>query len=155
LRLSSKGRYGVRAMLDLTIHEAIGRPVSIKNISQREGISVNYLEQIFNQLRRAELVRSIRGPGGGFLLARPPKDITVMDIIKALKVPVAPVFCLDKEDEISQCERVDSCVSRLLWQRLGDKIKEILKGTSLEDLLVEAKRVSRLPQPGHKYMFQI
>jgi len=101
-------------MLDLAIHEAIG-PVSIKNISQREGISVNYLEQIFNQLRRAELVRSIRGPGGGFLLARASKDITVMDIIKALKVPVAPVFCLDKEDEISQCERVDSCVSRLLF----------------------------------------
>ncbi len=154
MRLSSKGRYGVRAMLDLAIHEAIG-PVSIKNISQREGISVNYLEQIFNQLRRAELVRSIRGPGGGFLLARPPKDITVMDIIKALKVPVVPVFCLDKEDEISQCERVDSCVSRLLWQRLGDKIKEVLKGTSLEDLLIEARQISRLPQPDHKYVFQI
>jgi len=141
-------------MLDLAIHEAIG-PVSIKNISQREGISVNYLEQIFNQLRRAELVRSVRGPGGGFFLARPPKDITVMDIIKALKVPVVPVFCVDDEDEISQCERVNSCASRLLWQRLGDKIKEILKGTNLEDLLIEARRVSRLPQPGHKYMFQI
>jgi Rrf2 family protein len=141
-------------MLDLAIHEAIG-PVSIKNISQREGISVNYLEQIFNQLRRAGLVRSIRGPGGGFLLARPSKEITVMDIIKALKVPVVPVFCVDEEDEISQCERVNSCVSRLLWQRLGDKIKEILKGTSLEDLLIEAKRISRLPQPEHKYMFQI
>jgi Rrf2 family iron-sulfur cluster assembly transcriptional regulator len=142
-------------MLDLAIHEAIG-PVSIKNISQREGISVNYLEQIFNQLRRAGLVRSIRGPGGGFLLARSSKDITVMDIIKALKVPVAPVFCVDKEDKISQCERTDSCVSRLFWQRLGDKIKEVLKGTSLEDLLVEARRVSRLPpQPEHKYMFQI
>ena len=72
MRLSTKGRYGVRAMLDLAIYEAIG-PVSIKNISPREGISVNYLEQIFNQLRRAELVRSIRGPGGGFLLARPSK----------------------------------------------------------------------------------
>lgn len=154
MRLSSKGRYGVRAMLDLAIHEAIG-PVSIKNISQREGISVNYLEQIFNQLRRAGLVRSIRGPGGGFLLTSSPKDITVMDIIKALKVPVVPVFCLDKEDGISQCERVNSCASRLLWQKLGDKIKEILKGTSLEDLLVETRRVSRLPQPEHKYIFQI
>lgn len=154
MRLSTKGRYGVRAMLDLAIHEAIGS-VSIKNISQREGISVNYLEQIFNQLRRAGLVRSIRGPGGGFLLARPSKEITVMDIIKALKVPVAPVFCVDDEDEISQCERVNSCVSRLLWQRLGDKIKEILEGTSLEDLLTEARQISRLPQPEHKYMFQI
>lgn len=154
MRLSSKGRYGVRAMLDLAIHETIG-PISIKNISQREGISVNYLEQIFNQLRRAGLVRSIRGPGGGFLLARPSKDITVMDIIKALKVPVVPVFCLDKEDGISQCERVDSCACRLLWQKLGDKIKEILKGTSLEDLLTGARRVSRLPQPDHKYIFQI
>ena len=141
-------------MLDLAIHEAIG-PVSIKNISQREGISVNYLEQIFNQLRRAGLVRSIRGPGGGFLLARPSKEVTVMDIIKALKVPVVPVFCVDDEDEISQCERMDSCVSRLLWQRLGEKIKEILQATSLEDLLVEARRISKLPQPEHKYMFQI
>ncbi|MFQ5834741.1 MAG: RrF2 family transcriptional regulator [bacterium] len=154
MRLSTKGRYGVRAMLDLAIHEAIG-PVSIKNISQREGISVNYLEQIFNQLRRAGWVRSIRGPGGGFLLARPSKEITVLDIIKALKVPVVPVFCVDEEQEISQCERVDSCVSRLLWQRLGDKIKEILEGTSLEDLLIEARRISRLPQPEHKHMFQI
>ena len=154
MRLSTKGRYGVRAMLDLAIHEAIG-PVSIKNISQREGISVNYLEQIFNQLRRAGLVRSIRGPGGGFLLARPSKEVTAMDIIKALKVPVVPVFCVDEEDEISQCERMDSCVSRLLWQRLGEKIKEILKATSLEDLLIEARRISKLPQPEHKYMFQI
>ncbi len=154
MRLSTKGRYGVRAMLDLAIHEAIG-PVSIKNISQREGISVNYLEQIFNQLRRAGLVRSIRGPGGGFLLARSSRDITVMDITKALKVPVVPVSCVDEEDEISQCERLDSCVSRLLWQRLGDKIKQILEGTSLEDLLMEARQVSRFPQPEHKYTFQI
>jgi len=139
MRLSTKGRYGVRGMLDLAIHEAQG-PVSIKNISQREAISLNYLEQIFNQLRKAGLVKSRRGPGGGFLLARRSKEIRIIDIIKALKVPIAPVYCLDEEEKKLHCDRLDNCIPRLLWKKLEDKTKEVLEGTNLEDLLKKAKK---------------
>ena len=153
MKLSSKGRYGVRAMLDVAVHESIG-PVTIKSISQREGISLNYLEQIFNQLRKAGLVRSVRGPGGGFLLNRRPKEIKVMDIMKALKEAVTPVNCLNDKEKV-HCKYLTSCPPRLLWRKLGDKIREVLEETSLEDLLKISKQISTCSQPEHKYVFQI
>lgn len=153
MRLSSKGRYGVRAMLDVAIHEGIG-PVSIKSISQREGISFNYLEQIFNQLRKAELVKSVRGPGGGFLLSLRAREIKIMDIMKALKESITPVYCLDNKEK-AHCKYITDCSPRLLWRELGDKIKEVLEKTSLEDLLEKSRKISSLSQPEHKYIFQI
>lgn len=153
MRLSSKGRYGVRAMLDVAIHEVMG-PVSIKSISQREGISLNYLEQIFNQLRKAGLVKSVRGPGGGFLLSLRAREIKVMDIMKALKEAVNPVYCLDDKEK-AHCKYITDCPPRLLWRELGDKIKEVLEETSLEDLLEKSRKISNLSQPEHKYIFQI
>ena len=119
--------------------------VSIKNISLREAISLNYLEQIFNQLRKAGLVKSRRGPGGGFLLARRSKEIRIIDIVKALKVPIAPVYCLDEKEKRLHCERLDSCIPRLFWKKLEDKTKEVLEGTNLENLLKKAKEISQPP----------
>lgn len=153
MRLSTKGRYGVRAMFDLAVHESAG-PVSVKSISGRQGISINYLEQIFNQLGRAGLIQSTRGPGGGFMLTRDPGDIKVLDIITALKEPIAPVACVDDKDP-DQCERIDTCVTRLLWKKLGERIREVLENTSLEDLLKETDQLPRGPQPEHHYMFHI
>jgi len=153
VRLSSKGRYGVRAMLDVAVHEGMG-PVSVKSISQREGISLNYLEQIFNQLRRAELVKSVRGPGGGFLLSLRAREIKIMDIMKALKEAVTPVYCLDNKEK-THCKYITDCSPRLLWRELGNKIKEVLEKTSLEDLLEKSRKMSNLSQPEHKYIFQI
>ncbi len=153
MRLSSKGRYGVRAMLDVAIYEDVG-PVSIKNISQREGISLSYLEQIFNQLRKAGLVKSVRGPGGGFLLSLRAREIKIMDIMKALKEGVTTVHCLDDKEK-ARCKYMTDCSPRLLWRELGDKIKEVLEETSLEDLLEKSRKTSSLSQPEHKYIFQI
>ena len=150
---SSKGRYGVRAMLDVAVHEGMG-PVSIKSISQREGVSLNYLEQIFNQLRKAGLVKSVRGPGGGFLLSLRAREIKIMDIMKALKEAVTPVYCLDNKEK-AHCKYITDCSPRLLWRELGDKIKEVLEKTSLEDLLEKSRKTSSLSQPEHKYIFQI
>ncbi|MBA7627934.1 HTH-type transcriptional regulator CymR [subsurface metagenome] len=153
MRLSTKGRYGVRAMFDLTMHRSAG-PISVKSISRRQGISINYLEQIFNQLGRAGLIQSIRGPGGGFILSRTPGETKILDIIKALKEPIAPVACVDDKDP-NQCERIDTCVTRLLWKRLGERIREVLENTSLEDLLKETDQLPRAPQPEHHHMFNI
>ncbi len=153
MRLSTKGRYGVRAMFDLTMHRSAG-PISVKSISRRQGISINYLEQIFNQLGRAGLIQSIRGPGGGFILSRTPGEIKILDIIKALKEPIAPVACVDDKDP-DQCERIDTCVTHLLWKRLGERIREVLENTSLEDLLKETDQLPRAPQPEHHHMFNI
>ncbi len=153
MRLSTKGRYGVRAMFDLAVYGSSG-PISVKSISRRQGISNNYLGQIFNQLGRAGLIRSTRGPGGGFMLSRNPGEIKILDIIKAVKEPIAPVACVDDKDP-DQCERIDTCVARLLWKKLGDRIREVLENTSLEDLLKETDQLSRTPQPEHRYMFHI
>ena len=153
MRLSTKGRYGVRAMFDLAMHRSAG-PISVKSISQRQGISINYLEQIFNQLGRAGLIQSIRGPGGGFILSRTPGEIKILDIIKALKEPTSPVACVDDKDP-DQCERIDRCVTRLLWKRLRERIREVLENTSLEDLLKETDQLPRAPQPKHHHMFNI
>jgi len=153
MRLSTKGRYGVRAMFDLTMHRSAG-PISVKSISRRQGISINYLEQIFNQLGRAGLIQSIRGPGGGFILSRTPGEIKILDIIKAVKEPVAPVACVDDKDP-DQCERIDTCVAHLLWKRLGERIREVLENTSLEDLLKETDQLPKAPQPEHHHMFNI
>ena len=153
MRLSTKGRYGVRAMYDLAVHRSAG-PISVKSISERQGISINYLEQIFNQLGRAGLIKSTRGPGGGFMLSGSPGEIKILDIIKALKEPTSPVACVDDKDP-DQCERIDRCVTRLLWKRLGDRIREVLENTSLEDLLKETDQLPGTPQPEHHYMFHI
>ncbi len=152
MRLSSKGRYGVRAMLDVAIHEGMG-PVSIKSISQREGISINYLEQIFNKLRKGGLVKSVRGPGGGFLLSLEAGETKIMGIMKALGEVVTPVYCLDNK-EGTNCKYITDCPSRLLWRELGDKIKEVLEETSLEDLLKKSRERSSFSQPETRYVFQ-
>ena len=142
MKLSSKGRYGVRAMLDVAIHEGTG-PVTIRSIAQREGISLNCLEQIFNQLRKSELVRSVRGPGGGFLLGLRAREIKMMDIMKALKEAVTSVYYLDDKEE-THCKYITDCSPRLLWKELGDRIREVLDNTSLEDLLQKSGKTSGL-----------
>lgn len=149
MKISTKGRYGVRAMFELAKNYG-SYPVSVKTISQNQEIPLSYLEQILNGLHRAKLVRSIRGPGGGFLLAKKPEDIRIIDIILALEESVSPVFCVDKLEE-NQCKYVKSCVARLLWEKLDKKIREVLEGTTLKDLCEWAKGTSNTLE--HEYMF--
>lgn len=139
MRLSTRGRYGVSAMLDLALQKGAG-PVSIKSISARQGISTNYLEQLFNKLRRAGLIDAARGPKGGVFLKKAPKNIRIIDILSNVKEPLEPVYCLDKPGNGHNCRRISECVPRMLWQRLSDKIRECLEETTLEDLAEEANR---------------
>lgn len=120
---------------------ADGSPVSIREISNREGISLPYLEQLFVKLRRAKIVDSVRGPGGGYVLAREASAIRVDEIIDSVEETLVPVSCMD---DSGQCSCESQCVSHTVWQGLGDRIRQFLSSITLEDLTLEAKQKSEL-----------
>lgn len=130
MRLTTKGRYAVTAMLDLSIHAAEG-PVNLNEISQRQAISLSYLEQLFAKLRQRQLVSSVRGPGGGYRLARPEKDIHVAEIIDAVSESLDTTRCQGKGD----CQQGEICLTHHLWQDLSDQIHNFLSNISLADLV--------------------
>ena len=134
MRLTTKGQYAVRAMVKLASHRG-GEPVSLKDISREEGISLAYLEQLFLKLRKGDIVRSVRGPGGGYVLARGAADISVGDVISVVEEPLNPVACLD--DDVEACTRADNCITQNIWKGLGDRIKGFLNSITVEDLLSE------------------
>lgn len=134
MRLSTKGQYAVRAVVSLACH-ANGRPVTLKNISDEEGISLSYLEQLFVKLRKGKIVKSVRGPGGGYVLAKPPAQISVGEVISVVEEPMNPVACLD---EGSGCDRATRCSTQKVWKCLAEKIAEFLNSVSIEHLSSEA-----------------
>ncbi len=131
LRLSTKGQYGVRAMFEIARGCTRG-PITIKEISEKQDVSISYLEQILNTLRKAEIIRSVKGPGGGYMLNREPSEISIGEILRVLEGPVAITSCLDPREG---CVRVEGCVTHLLWKSLGEKIEAFLDTMTLEDLL--------------------
>ena len=133
MRLTTKGQYAVRAVVVLATHTG-DKPVALKEISVEEGISLPYLEQLFVKLRRGEIVSSVRGPGGGYVLAKDPKDISVGEVIAVVEEPLNPVACLD---EGTGCERSKTCITQKVWKGLGDRIKEFLGSITIEDLRAE------------------
>lgn len=130
MRLTTKGRYAVTAMLDLALHEGKG-PISLADISERQGISLSYLEQLFAKLRRNELVRSVRGPGGGYQLNREQVQINVAEVIDAVNESVDATGCNRQGD----CQGGDICLTHHLWCDLSDQIHGFLSGISLADLV--------------------
>jgi Rrf2 family protein len=139
LRLSTKGQYGVRAMFEIAKGYP-SRPTNIREISERQEVSVAYLEQILNTLRKAGVISSVRGPGGGYLLAEEPCGINIGTILKALEGPIAITSCLNPQEG---CSRVDTCVTHLLWRSLGEKIEAFLNTITLADLLEEETLLKR------------
>lgn len=129
MRLTTKGRYAVTAMLDLAIN-ADAAPTSLGDIAQRQGISLSYLEQLFARLRRAGLVRSVRGPGGGYLLAQIPAAINVSNIVDAVDESVDATRC----QGLSDCQQGDTCLTHHLWCELSEQIRHFLDGVTLEQL---------------------
>ena len=130
MRLTTKGRYAVTAMLDLAIHAGEG-PVSLADISERQGISLSYLEQLFAKLRRNELVRSVRGPGGGYQLNRDQQDIDVAQVIDAVNESVDATGC----GHNGGCQDGNICLTHHLWCDLSGQIHDFLSGISLADLM--------------------
>jgi Rrf2 family iron-sulfur cluster assembly transcriptional regulator len=138
MRLTTKGRYAVTAMLDLAIH-AGSRPVSLADISGRQAISLSYLEQLFAKLRRSELVTSVRGPGGGYRLSRPRQDIYVAEIVDAVNENVDATGCGGSTD----CQKGEICLTHHLWCDLSAQIHGFLAGISLSSL-VERREVQNI-----------
>ena len=135
MRLSTKGRYGARLMLDLALNYGEG-PVLLKDIAKRQEISEGYLEHLLPPLKGAGLVNSGRGAHGGYTLARAPSEVTLREVVQALEGSLSPVECVDTP---SVCQRVRSCVTRDIWKQLGTKISDTLGSVTLKDM-VEMQR---------------
>lgn len=133
MRLTTKGRFAVTAMIDLGLRQSAG-PVTLAAISQRQQISLSYLEQLFGKLRRHALVESTRGPGGGYTLARSPADITVAEIISSVDEPMDATQCSGKENCLGEGAR---CMTHELWTALNTKMVEFLDSVSLQKLVDE------------------
>ena len=139
MKISTKGRYALRLMLDLALNNT-GDPVRIKDIAARQEISDKYLEQIISTLNKAGYVKSVRGPQGGYRLTREPEKYTVGMILRLTEGSLAPVPCLD--DEINSCDRQDSCVTLRLWQMLNTAIADIVDKVTLADLMEWHEEIS-------------
>lgn len=133
MKISTKGRYAIRLMLDLALNDT-GEPISLKDVAKRQDISDKYLEQIISVLNRAGYVKSVRGAQGGYYLKKRPEDYTVGMILRLTEGSLAPVSCIDEEDEIN-CERQDSCVTVILWKKINDAISDVVDHTTLQDLV--------------------
>jgi Rrf2 family iron-sulfur cluster assembly transcriptional regulator len=130
MKLTSKGRYAVTAMLDLAFHSRTG-PVTLSQISERQGISLSYLEQLFTRMRKNGLVRSTRGPGGGYSLERPPAELAVAQIISAVDEVVDTTRCSGSNN----CQDGDRCLTHKLWDELSRQIYGFLSDITLQDLM--------------------
>jgi Rrf2 family iron-sulfur cluster assembly transcriptional regulator len=135
MRLTTKGRFAVTAMIDLALHQGDG-PVTLAEISGRQSISLSYLEQLFGKLRRRELVESVRGPGGGYNLAKSLATVTVADIVTAVDEPLDATQCGGKEN----CHDDRRCMTHDLWESLNRKMYEFLDSVSLQDLVVKQQQ---------------
>ncbi len=143
MKISTKGRYGIRAMIDLAARAQNGAPVFLSDIAKREGISEKYLEHIFSALQKAGLVKSQRGRNGGYLLSRPPGQITLNDIFSVLEGPCNLVDCVS---DTKSCNKTSTCVTREIWSLLGDKIEGVLKEYTLASL-VRMQQLKSLNDP--------
>ena len=138
MKLSTKGRYGLRALIDLA-QSGEEEPVSITSISNRQNISERYLEQLMGMLKKSGLVKSIRGAGGGYMLAKDAADISVGDILRSLEGSLDPVDCSAQNPE-EGCQIADSCVTRYVWQRINESINRTVDEIMLDQLVAESRK---------------
>lgn len=139
MRLSTKGRYGLKAMLDLAIHNNEGQVV-LKSIAERQGLSENYLEQLFAALKKAKLIKSIRGSQGGYSLGNSPDKISVGDILRTLEGSMAPTECVSEKDGVHHCGNSDYCVTKGVWERIRDGINQVIDNITLQELVEDYYR---------------
>lgn len=149
MKLSTKGRYGLKAMMELAVHNSEGQ-ISLKSIAQWQGLSENYLEQLFAVLRKEGLVKSIRGAQGGYVLNQSPDMVSVGSILRALEGSLAPVECVEETDAL-KCDRSDQCVTKFIWEKMRDKINEVVDSITLQDLIDEYRRINQKEE----YMYYI
>ena len=140
MKLSTKGRYGLRALIDLAQYSE-ETPVSITSISKRQDISERYLEQLMSMLKKAGIVKSIRGANGGYILARDAKEISVGEVLRALEGSLEPVECAGL-DPRGGCQASESCVTKYVWQKINDSINDTVNQIMLDERIQESKSIN-------------
>jgi Rrf2 family protein len=135
MKMSTKGRYGVRAMVHLAVHYGQG-PLPVRKIADRMDVSAKYLDHLMTALRMAGLIRSIRKAQGGYLLAKSPKEIRLSEVIRALEGSVAPVDCVD---DAGACRQADFCTARDLWKKMQEAMDNVLESINLDDMAQNQK----------------
>lgn len=159
MKLSSKARYAVMAMVDLAAHDN-GKPVTLQDIADRQELSLSYLEQLFGRLRRGGLVNSVRGPGGGYLLARPAAETRISDIVLAVDEPLRATRCMPGSPQGCRIDK-KRCLTHDLWEELGNQIYLFLSSVTLDDVvarrvlgssgLISAPRPAKSAGPGEEW----
>ena len=140
MKISTKGRYGVKALFELAMHEGAG-PLSLKTIAQRQGLSEHYLEQLVATLRKAGLVTSVRGAQGGYTLTRPASSITVGDVLRVLEGPIGFSDCATENGVAAEhCGKSEGCVAQGVWEKVRDSIIAVVDGITLGDLCEQARQ---------------
>ena len=132
MKLSTRGRYGLKAVYQLSRHYGDG-PIPLKNIADKENLSESYLEQLFGALRRNDLLESVRGAQGGYMLSREPSQITVGEILRTLEGDLAPADCIGADD--FECNREEECVTKSVWLKIKNSIDEVVDSITLQDML--------------------
>ncbi|QHQ63774.1 Rrf2 family transcriptional regulator [Anaerocolumna sedimenticola] len=140
MKLSTKGRYGLRAVLDLAINGK-NEAVALSGIAERQDISISYLEQLIAKLKKAGIVNSIRGAQGGYILAKKPEEISVGDILRALEGDLNPVDCAEIIGSGSSCTGADLCVTKYVWMRISDSINNTVDTMMLSELMEESEKI--------------
>ena len=135
MKITTRSSYTVRALLDLAHNSVDGRPVRLSDISQREGISHAYLEQLFNRLKKVEVVRGRKGPGGGYVLAKNAEHILMGEVIQAVEGEEKLFLCTEDHNDGESCQRYPGCATHLLWEKLSASFYEYLNSITLADLL--------------------
>lgn len=141
MKLSTKGRYGTRAMIDIALYKESGSTL-LKDIASRQGISLKYLDHILSNLRKAGLIKNVRGKGGGYSLTRPAAQITLCEIIEAVEGTLAPVECVDNPD---YCKKTSTCSAHDVWIKVRESIEDVLRNTSLQSLTENHEKKAGTP----------
>lgn len=140
MKLSTRGRYGLKAMFQLALHYGEG-PIPLNVIASQQELSENYLEQLFSALRKDGLIKSVRGAQGGYMLAKHPQNITVGNILRVLEGNMAPVDCVI--DDAGSCHKEENCVTKLVWMRMTDSINSVIDSITLQDMLNEQQEMEK------------
>jgi len=154
MRLSTQSRYGVRAIFDIAYHSE-GLETQVKDISRRQGISQHYLEQIFQKLKRGGIVGSKRGPSGGYFLNKKSEDITIGEIIRITEGGIIPVLCVNPEDSSQPCVRSGECVTQIIWDEAGKRLKDYFDSITIRDLCKLAKEMGLKKDLDKRFMYYI
>jgi len=154
MRLSTKSRYGVRAIFDIAFNSE-GLETQVKDISRRQQISPRYIEQIFQKLKRAGIVGSKRGPSGGYFLNRKPEEISVGEIVRVTEGDIDPVLCQNSGGSARPCDRLGECVTRIVWNEAGHRLKEYFNSVTISDLCRMAQEMGLKKEHDKRFIYYI